>query len=164
MNCGVSSCGLSALTSATFPNRPSMLRWSSCLSGNSWWTRLNIYTTEELEQQHTATITGRFGGALLIERRLHWSSCWHDTGLWDCDTISGKVLFFNTIIQYESSVVLQLENFSRGQVELEGGRSQTLCVHVGCTTHSFNFVSISQIISFLFVMSKISIFLPPILK
>lgn len=36
MNCGVSSCGLSALTSATFPKSPNMLRWSSCLSGNSW--------------------------------------------------------------------------------------------------------------------------------
>lgn len=35
MNCLVSSCGLSAFTSATLPSSPSMLRCSSCLSGNS---------------------------------------------------------------------------------------------------------------------------------
>lgn len=81
MNCGVSSCGLSALTSATFPNSPSMLRWSSCLSGNSWWTRSNIDTSEEPEQ-HRSVSTGGFrlrGWFSLVttqthrDRLLYWS-------------------------------------------------------------------------------------------
>lgn len=36
MNWEVMSCGRSSFTSATLPSRPSMLRCSSCFSGNSW--------------------------------------------------------------------------------------------------------------------------------